>query len=234
MPSVGCGGFARRSRPIGVTSAAVSSVHDTVDLEEELGDIDAVLAGGSVEVAERGRRTGNIELVLITVANTIWAVVGLILWLPQTVRAVLGAALRTIHAALTNQSSDRAIAGIRRVSRSYVERFLRRQSGGQSQVARRHELRPVQLVLETGWLAVFYLLVLRWLAPARADAIWGRVVRWGEAGWEALGGIPAWIASLPRPDLASLDVSRLEAAGILLVAALAGLGLGIWLGRRGR
>jgi hypothetical protein len=198
----------------------VSSVHDTIDLEEELGDIDAVLAAGSVEVAAQGRRASTIEFVLITLANCVWA--------------VLGAALRTIHAALTNQSSDRAIAGIRRVSHSYVERFLRRQGGGQSQVARRHELRPFRLLFETGWLMAFYLLLLRWLAPARFDGIWARLVEWGETAWAWSLERLTQVAGLLRPDLAELDVSRLEALGILLVAAIVGLALGLWLARRRR
>jgi hypothetical protein len=212
----------------------VSSVHDTIDLEEELGDIDAVLSKGSVEVAARGRRAGAIELVLITVANGIWAVVGLILWLPQTARAVLAAALRTIHAALTQQSSDRAIAGIRRVSRSYVERFLRRQGGEQALVGRRHELRPLQLLLETSWLAAFYLLLMRWLTPARFDTVWGRLVVWAEKAWAWGAAALSRAAGVLRPDLAALDVSRLEAGGVLLVAVVAGLALGLWLGRRRR
>jgi hypothetical protein len=142
--------------------------------------------------------------------------------------------LRTIHAALTNQSSDRAIAGIRRVSHSYVERFLRRQGGGQSQVARRHELRPFRLLFETGWLMAFYLLLLRWLAPARFDGIWARLVEWGETAWAWSLERLTQVAGLLRPDLAELDVSRLEALGILLVAAIVGLALGLWLARRRR
>lgn len=212
----------------------MSSVHDTVDLEEELGDIDAVLASGSVEVASRGRRAGAIELLLITLANGIWAIVGLVLWLPQTVRAVLAAALRTVHAALTNQSSDRAIAGIRRVSHSYVERFLRREGRGRALVARRHELRPIHLVLETSWVGAFYLLLIRWLAPQRFASIWQRLVTWWEVGWERTGTLLSQVGGLLRPDLANLDVSRLQAGAVLLGAVLAGLAVGFWQGRRRR
>jgi hypothetical protein len=229
-----CGVVARRPDPFGVTSRVVSDpVHDTVDLAEELGDIDAVLASGSVDLATREQRVGSVEGVLVTVANGIWAVVGLVLWLPQVVRAVLGAALRTVHAALTNQSSDRAIAGIRRVSRSYVERFLRR-TGEPSHVARRHELRPVHLLLETGWLAAFYLLLIRWLAPGRFAAIWGWLEGLWGAAWNRTLGLGAAALGILRPDLANLDVSRLQAAAVLFVAALVGVVLGVWLGRRGR
>lgn len=237
------------------------TTHDTVDLKEELGDIDAVLAesraaldevdddsaGGEAApddfhlgldpgAAQDRSSVGPgrwIELALLTVANAIWAVVGLVLWLPQTARAVLWAALRTVHAALTQQSSARAVAGIQQVSRSYVDRFLGRR-GEQAWVGRRHELRPFRLVGEVAWTCGFYLLVLRWLAPERFANVWSRLVAWAAVGrawagefWTAAQG---WLT----PDLASLDFTRAQAAGILLVASLVGLVLGFWLGRRRR
>ncbi|MCZ6726480.1 MAG: hypothetical protein O7A98_03895 [Acidobacteria bacterium] len=210
-----------------------TSVHDTVDLAEELGDVDEAQATGSLEVASEARRSGLVELLLVGIANTIWAVVGLIVWLPQAVRAVLTATLRTIHAAMTHQSSDRAVAGIKRVSRSYAERFLKRQ-GSPVWVARRHELRPFRLLGEGAWAVFFYFMLLRWLAPAKFGPVWQSVSSWaGTAPAKALA-VGGGIKDLLPPDLAAVDASRLQAGGVLLVASLVGLILGLWLGRRGR
>jgi hypothetical protein len=204
-----------------------------VDLAEELADIDEVLATGALEVAAEARRSGWVELSLVGIANTIWAVLGLIVWLPQAARAVLTAALRTIHSAMTHQSSDRAIAGIKRVSRSYAERFLKRQ-GPTVLVGRRHELRPFRLVGEVVWAACFYLVLLRWLAPSRFGPVWQSVTSWaGTVQDKAMAG-GGWLEALLLPDLASLDASRLQAVGVLLLASFVGLVLGFWLGRRGR
>lgn len=209
------------------------SEHDTIDLEEELGDIDAVLAEGSLEVAARAGRAGFVELFLIAVANTIWAVVGLVLWLPQALRAVLAAALRIIHSALTHQSPGRAIAGIRRVSRAYVDRFLTRHSE-QVFVGRRHELRPFRLLGEVLWAAAFYLLMLRWLAPGYFRPVWQRLL----GAWEIAGQAGLKLVGFGRELLAtgveSLDGVRLQVGGTVLGVAVIGVLLGFWLGRRGR
>ncbi len=209
------------------------SQNDTIDLKEELDDIDEVLATGSLTVAAESRDTGVVELALVSIANVIWAVVGLVLWLPRVTRAVLWTALRTIHSALTDQSSGRAVAGIKEVSRSYVERFLHRRSE-QAWVGRRHELRPFRLIAETGWTILFYLVLLRWLTPERFSPVWERLVEWSRIaqGWSvsAAAKLKAWLA----PDLASFDATRLQVAGILLLASFVGVALGFWLGRRGR
>ena len=209
------------------------SEHDTIDLEEELGDIDAVLAEGSLEVAARARRAGFVELFLIGIANTIWAVVGAVLWLPQALRAVLTAALRIIHSALTHQSPGRAIAGIRRVSRAYVDRFLTRRSE-QVFVGRRHELRPFRLVGEVLWAAAFYLLLLRWLAPNYFEPVWRRIL----GAWEIAREAGVQSVSVGRELLTtgveSLGGARLQVGGTLLGVAVVGVLLGFWLGRRGR
>ncbi len=216
---------------------------DTIDLENELNEageisevaevdeIDRILADPPPAVEAASRGDGRIELVLVGIANAFWAVAGLVLWIPQAVRAVLGAALRMIHAALTQQSSERAIAGILRVSRFYVERFLNRGSEA-PMVARRHELRPLRLLFEAAWAAGFYLLILRWLSAATFDVVWGRLVALAGIAWGATRALAGSAVETVRIDLASLDFNHLQVAGILAVAATLGLGLGLWLGRR--
>lgn len=212
------------------------SINDTIDLREEseeFDEVDEILASGSMTVAAETRHTGFIELALVVVANVIWAVVGLVLWLPKLIRAVLWTAIRTIHSALTDQSSGRAVAGIKEVSRSYVERFVHRQSE-QARVGRRHELRPFRLVAEVGWALGFYLLLLRWLAPERFGPVWGRVVEWTgaarDAGSAAMTELKGWLV----PDPGTFDEIGLKATGLVLLAVFVGLVLGFWLGRRGR
>lgn len=205
--------------------------HDTVDVAEEIDEIDALLAEDTVPVPGPGRRVGVVELVLLTLANAIWAIVGLVLWLPQALRAVLGAALRVIHSALTNQRSDRAVTGIKIVSGLYFDRFLRRR-GEPTLVARRHELRPFRLVGEILWIVGFYLLVLRWLAPSTFEPIWERLVSWWNVGAgesaSVAGGLLEFATSLPG----LVPEGRWLWIGAALGMGALGLLLGHWLGRR--
>jgi len=210
--------------------------HDTVDVKDEVEseeDFSDVALEGSLEVARHARREGIVELVLISIVNGVWAVVGLVLWLPQVVRATLGAILKTVHSALTHQSSHRAIAGIRHVSRSYADRFLSRR-GDTVLVGRRHEFRPFQLLVEVVWALGFYLVLMRWLTPSLFAPIWDRVLFARDVTWILLVDLWGSTKAMLQPDLASLDVTKLQAGGVLFVAAIVGLGLGIWLGRRGR
>ncbi len=207
-------------------------VLDTVDLRDEVDDLDELLGEGSVEVAARARRASHLEFGMVTIANVLWAVVGLVLWLPQAFRAVLGAALRVVHSALTHQESDRAIAGIRRVSRFYTDRFLRTQGGGSPTVGRRHEWRPLRLLFEIAWAAAFYLLVLKWWRPETFAPIGARLESFASTAWERLGGAAAstldWIAF----DPSVLGGIWLRVTATVLVAIGLGLLLGLWLGRR--
>ena len=207
--------------------------NDTIDLKEEVDDFDEVLAGGSISVAEESRRVGWVEWALVAIANVIWAVVGLVLWLPQVTRALLWTVLRTVHSALTGQQSGRAVAAIEQVSRSYVERFLHRRSE-QAWVGRRHELRPFRLVGEVAWASLFYLVLLRWLAPGVFGSVWTRLAEWGSRAeqWSlaALATVKGWLAPAPG---AFEDVG-VKAATVVFAALFIGLALGFWLGRRGR
>jgi hypothetical protein len=204
--------------------------HDTIDLEEELGDIDALLADDTVPVVPR-RRVGGVELFLVGIANLVWAIVGLVLWFPQAFRAVLGAVLRVIHSALTNQRSDRAVAGIKQVSSLYFDRFLRRR-GEPVFVGRRHEARPFRLIGEVAWVTGFYLLLLRWLAPSLFQPAWERLVTWWRAAAAWLAATVNWLQELSTGDAVTLAPTWLQAGAALLATAVLGALLGFWLGRR--
>ena len=231
MESTSRGGAVSTSVSDTVSDTVTDTERDTIDLKDELDDIDEILATGSLSVAADTRRTGFIELALMSIANAIWAIVGLVLWLPRAARAVLWAVLKTVHSALTDQSSGRAVAGIKEVSRSYVERFLHRESQ-QAWVGRRHELRLFRSIAEAAWLVFFYLLLLRWLAPARFQPIWERIAAWvGAADATGRSALASAQTSVGEA-LASFEASRLVAAGGLLAAMLIGTGLGFWLGRR--
>jgi hypothetical protein len=214
------------------------SLLDTIDIKDEREDVDEVdeIVAAAVDTpSEPVERSAPrlAELILMSAANGIWAVVGLVIWLPQATRAVLGATLRTVHAALTGQSSGRAVSSIRQVSRSYVERFFRRREEPVP-FGRRQELRPLRLAGETLWTAAFYLLALRWLAPQLFASFWERLrnaaAATGSRGAAAGGGPKSGLL----PDLASFDATHLQAGGILLALGVVGLVLGFWLGRRGR
>ena len=66
----------------------------------------------------------RVEQVIILLADTVWAVVGLVLWIPQIVRIVVTTAIRLVHSALTRQPIDSIRGPIRRVSRFYIDGFL--------------------------------------------------------------------------------------------------------------
>lgn len=204
---------------------------DTIDLEEELGKVDAMLDTGAYRVAADADRSSRIEMVLVAIADGLWAVIGLVLWLPQAVRAILAALLRTVHAALTHQSSERAIAGIRRVSRFYVDRFLHRTTEG-TMVARRHELRVMRMLFEVVWAAAFYLLLLWWLSPATFAPIWQRLSEVAVAARDQAVASLVLMRDAAAVDLADLDLTRLQVAATLTLAVLLGLALGMWVGRR--
>ncbi len=209
--------------------------HDTIDVEEDLNDIAALLAEDTVPVAvaAQGRRVGFVELVLVSLANSIWAVVGLVLWFPQALRAVLSAALRVIHSAMTHQRSDRAVVGIKQVSGLYFDRFLRRR-GQPVFVGRRHELRPFRFLAETVWVVGFYLILLRWLAPSAFQLAWERLTAWWSVAATWLVGGGAWLQERLAASSTMPTLSWLQAGLALLAMAVLGALLGVWLGRRRR
>jgi hypothetical protein len=231
-------------RSFGIGSISMTdSLHDTIDLKDDLEDLDLVgeMGAGATAAGEAssasepvaGSPPGIVELILVSAANAIWAVVGLVIWLPQATRAVLEATLRTAHAALTHQPSARVVAGIQQVSRSYTERFLGRH-GDPVLFGRRQELRPLRLVGETAWTVAFYLVVLRWLAPQIFGPLWERLSGATKGAAAAVADAGGRFFDRLVPDLASLDANGLQVGGTLLGVAFVGLALGFWLGRRER
>jgi len=230
-------------RSFGVGSNVMTdSLHDTIDIKDDLDDLDL---GGDIGAGESGAEDtrsavapvaasppGVVELILVSAANGIWAVVGLVIWLPQATRAVLEATLRTVHAALTQQPSARVVSGIQQVSRSYTDRFLKRH-GDPVLFGRRQELRPLRLLGETAWTVAFYLLVLRWLAPHAFGPLWERLRSATAAAGSGVASASGRFFDALL-DFASLDANGLQLGGALLVVAFVGVVLGFWLGRRER
>lgn len=130
--------------------------------------------------ARRADPSERVEQGLVVAANAIWAVVGLGLWLPQIARVVLTSAGRLVHAAWTRQPADAARGPIRRVSRFYVDGFmrLRRPDTAQARYST-GDLRLRRLVGEALWAAAFYLLLLRTFSPERFAVAW----EWITAGY---------------------------------------------------
>jgi hypothetical protein len=230
-------------RTFGIGSNLMTdSLHDTIDIKDDLEDLDLDGDIGAGESAAGGTRSaagtaevsppGVVELILVSAANGIWAVVGLVIWLPQATRAVLEATLRTVHAALTQQPSARVVSGIQQVSRSYTDRFLKRH-GDPVLFGRRQELRPLRLIGEAAWTVAFYLLVLRWLAPRSFGPLWERLRGATAAAGSGVASASGRFFNALLPDLPSLDAG-LQVGGALLAVAFVGLALGFWLGRRQR
>ena len=100
-----------------------------------------------------------VELLVKGCSNAIWAVVGLLLWIPLLVRTLLLSVLGIIHGALTGQNPLTVPIRIREASRFYTGQFLTG-AGGDQKAGIRRRLRPIRLLFEVIWATVFYALVL--------------------------------------------------------------------------
>lgn len=176
----------------------------------------------------------RVEQGLVLAANAIWAVVGLVLWLPQIARVVLTSAARLVHAALTRQPADAARGPIRRVSRFYVDGFMRVKRSGAAQARySARDLRLRRLLLEVLWAGAFYLVLLRIVSPELFAVAWQWIV--AVASWsldrlaEALAALWAWLPEAWR-QLAALG-PRLR-IGLVALAVVVLLLAGWLLGRR--
>ncbi len=180
---------------------------------------------------EGGRPKPNpIEHGIVLAANAVWAVVGLVLWLPQLARVVLLAAVRVVHSALTRQPVETVRGPIRRVSRFYVDGFLKPGRTWNQGVFSARDLALPRLLGEAAWAGLFYLLLLRLFDPIGFGAVWSRLLDWGArllVGTRDLlaGALARW------PDAqgalgAVPNTLRLVMVALVLVAFLGGLVLG--------
>lgn len=183
------------------------------------------------EPAPRTEPSERVEQGLVLAANAIWAVVGLVLWLPQIARVILTSAWRLVHAALTRQGADAARGPIRRVSRFYVDGFmgLKGPPAGQTTYSSR-DLRLRRLLGEALWAVAFYLLVLRGFSPERFATVWERLS--AAAGWTVerlVAGLTAawnWMPEGVR-QLGELPPTlRIVLVGVVLLVLAAGWLLG--------
>jgi hypothetical protein len=182
---------------------------------------------------KRADPSERVEQSLVLAANAIWAVVGLLLWLPQIARVVLTSAWRLVHAALTRQSPDAARGPIRRVSRFYVDGFMGlKPPATTGKMYSSRDLRLKRLLLEAVWAAAFYLVLLRFVSPERFERAWAWLVAAGawlvEKLAELLATAWSWLPSGIR-QVGDLGLGLQIAFALTLLLALAG---GWVLGRR--
>ncbi len=158
-------------------------------------------------------RPNRIEQVIVLLADAVWAVVGLVLWIPQILRVVITTAIRLVHSALTRQSIDSIRGPIRRVSRFYVDGFLTPGQPRSSGAYASREPRLGRFLIEAVWVIVVWMLVLRLASPHAFDKIWSAM---------AMAGTKAWALLV---DFAGDLATRLPAG----FGALIGLGTAPWL-----
>ncbi len=171
-----------------------------------------------------------IEQGIVLAANAVWAVVGLLLWLPQLARVVLVAAVRVVHSALTRQPVEAVRGPIRRVSRFYVDGFLKPGRTWSQGVFSARDLALPRLLGEAAWAGVFYLFLLRLFDPIGFGAIWSRLTDWAARALLALGDLGARLFQLLPQALRDLrelpNALRLTLVGLVLLALLGGFLLG--------
>ena len=183
---------------------------------------------------DRLSNTQRIEQVILLMADAVWAVVGLFLWIPQIVRVVITSAVRLIHATLTRQPTDSIRGPVRQVSRFYVDGFLtpgqRKSPGGYGS----RQLQLGRFLTEALWVAAVWLGVLRLVSPATFSRVWQVLVQWAAQGWDwAVRGAIALAEALPTDvrSLGSLGPVVTLVFVLSLVIVLVG---GFVLGRRRR
>jgi hypothetical protein len=167
-------------------------------------------------------------------ADAVWAVVGLFLWIPQIVRVVITSALRLIHATLTRQPTDSIRGPIRQVSRFYVDGFLtpgqRKSPGGYGS----RQLQLGRFLTEALWVIAVWLGVLRLVRPEAFSAVWQFLTRWASRGWDHAGRAAITLVEALPEDLRALGSLGPAASSILALSLVIVLVGGFLLGRRRR
>jgi len=179
---------------------------------------------------ERPPRTRRIEQAIVLMANSVWAVMGLILWIPQIVRVVFTSALRLIHAALTRQPIEGIRGPIRQVSRFYVDGFLRVATDGKGASFSARQWQFGRFILEALWVALVWLAVLRLVRPEAFAAVWSRLAAAGGSVWKRAAELVSWgFEHVPETVRSFLDLGTgvsLTIAVLLLLALVGGFILG--------
>jgi len=197
-------------------------------MSELLSDLDLEESGD--DNREKPPRTQRIEQVILLMADAVWAVVGLVLWIPQIVGVVITSAIRLIHAALTRQPIDSIRGPIRQVSHFYVDGFL---SPGSKKTTGGYGSRQLQLgrfLTQSLWVIAVWLGVLRLFNQEAFAAVWRGIDRFATWAWAWASDLAGTLAThLPEgvQAFASLGtVGNLALAFVLIVFLAAGYILG--------
>lgn len=176
-------------------------------------------------------KPNRIEQIIILTADAVWAVVGLVLWIPQIVRVVITSAIRLIHSALTRQSIDSIRGPIRRVSRFYIDGFLTPGKPRASGAYASREARLGRFLLEAVWVSVVWLLVLRLANRQAFDRIWSALTSAATWIWTTLADLAKdLIARLPEGFGTLIELGtapRLILAALVILVFVGGFILGL-------
>lgn len=181
-----------------------SRLHGTEQLGAENSNQDLGLGELLLDAGDAARRSDRraqasrprrhpVELSLSVLANSTWAVFGLVLWLPLLARTLILSVFGLAHAALTRQRAHAPPQRIRRASRFYSEAFLRRRHFESGSSGARWSLRLPRLFCELAWTALFWIGIL-WatgvisLSPQSISS----------AGVAVLGGVGEWLVTAGR------------------------------------
>lgn len=200
------------------------------DLELDGSTPSAESSGADDSNGKSRPKTHHIEQAIVLMANAVWAVVGLVLWIPQIVRVVITSAIRLIHAALTRQPIDSIRGPIRQVSRFYIDGFL---SPSQQKAKGSYGARQLQLgrfLTESLWVAAVWLAVLRLVDQDAFAAVWQALTHFAIWAWAWLTDLAKALADhLPESIQAFANlgtVGNLALALVLIVFLAAGFILG--------
>ena len=173
----------------------------------------------------------RIEQIIVLLADSVWAVVGLVLWIPQIVRVVITSAIRLVHSALTRQPIDAIRGPIRRVSRFYVDGFLTPGRSRSSGAYASREPRLGRFLIEAIWVIVVWMLVLRLVSQPAFDKVWSVMASTAASTWKLLGAWARNLASrLPEGFEALIELGtapRLFLGIVVLLVFVGGLVLGL-------
>lgn len=179
-------------------------------------------------------KPNRIEQVIVLLADAVWAVVGLVLWIPQIVRVVITTAIRLVHSALTRQPIDAIRGPIRRVSRFYVDGFL---TPGRSRTSGSYASREPRLgrfLVEAIWVIAVWMLVLQLVSPPIFGKVWSAITSVATSAWGLLVALAHDLAA-QLPDgfgaLIELGTAPRLILGIVVILVFVG---GFVLGLRRR
>ena len=173
----------------------------------------------------------RIEQIIVLLADSVWAVVGLVLWIPQIVRVVITSAVRLVHSALTRQPIDAIREPIRRVSRFYVDGFLTPGRSRSTGAYASREPRLGRFLLEAVWVIFVWLLVIRLVSRSAFEKAWEALSTMAVSAWSFLASMATdLVARLPEGFAALMELGtapRLILGILVILVFVGGLVLGL-------